>query len=89
VALIPTYTPLRTDEANVTLDQGFYGGINVYLSKVFDFRHTPWLLDKLFNSRVVEFGARFSAPRMPRIWARSPSRFCKAKQAARRKNWRN
>ncbi|MGH7455494.1 MAG: glycosyltransferase family 4 protein, partial [bacterium] len=52
VALIPTYTPLRTDEVNVTLDQVFYGGINVYLEQKFSFfRPTPWLLDKLFNSR--------------------------------------
>jgi glycosyltransferase involved in cell wall biosynthesis len=63
VALIPTYTPLRTDEANVTLDQVFYGGINVYLEQKFSFfRHTPWLLDKLFNSRVLlNWASRFSA----------------------------
>ena len=63
VALIPTYTPLRTDEANVTLDQVFYGGINVYLEQKFSFfRHTPWLLDKLFNSRaLLNLASRFSA----------------------------
>jgi glycosyltransferase involved in cell wall biosynthesis len=63
VALIPTYTPLRTDEDNVTLDQVFYGGINVYLEQKFSlFRHTPWLLDKLFNSRaLLNLASRFSA----------------------------
>jgi len=63
VALIPTYTPLRTDEVNVTLDQVFYGGINVYLEQKFSFfRHTPWLLDKLFNSRaLLNLASRFSA----------------------------
>ncbi len=63
VALIPTYTPLRTDEANVTLDQVFYGGINVYLEQKFSFfRHTPWLLDKLFNSRaLLDLASRLSA----------------------------
>lgn len=63
VALIPTYTPLRTDEANVTLDQVFYGGINVYLEQKFSlFRHTPRLLDKLFNNRaLLNWVSRFSA----------------------------
>ncbi|MDZ7362198.1 MAG: glycosyltransferase family 4 protein [candidate division KSB1 bacterium] len=63
VALIPTYTPLRTDEDNVTLDQVFYGGINVYLEQKFSlFRHTPWLVDKLFNSRLLlNWASRFSA----------------------------
>ncbi|MGH7601291.1 MAG: glycosyltransferase family 4 protein, partial [bacterium] len=63
VALIPTYTPLRTDEVNVTLDQVFYGGINVYLEQKFSlFRHTPWLLDKLFNGRaLLNLASRFSA----------------------------
>ncbi len=33
VALIPTYTPLRTDEEDVSLDRVFYGGIGVYLGQ--------------------------------------------------------
>ncbi|HKY31879.1 MAG TPA: glycosyltransferase family 4 protein [Candidatus Polarisedimenticolia bacterium] len=31
VALIPTYTPLRTDEADVSLDRIFYPAISIYL----------------------------------------------------------
>ena len=31
IQLIPTYTPLRTDEENVAIDKIFFGGINVYL----------------------------------------------------------
>ncbi len=51
VALIPTYTPMRTDETSVSIDRIFYGGINVYLQEKFAlFRHTPWILDRLFNS---------------------------------------
>ena len=51
VALIPTYTPIRTDEADVSIDRVFYGGINVYLQqKASLFRHTPWMLDRLFDS---------------------------------------
>ena len=38
VQLIPTYTPLRTDEENVSLDRVFLGGIKVYLQS-----HLPWL----------------------------------------------
>lgn len=32
VSLIPTYTPIRVDEANVSGSRVFFGGINVYLS---------------------------------------------------------
>ncbi len=31
VLLIPTYTPIKTDEENVSNDRVFFGGINVYL----------------------------------------------------------
>lgn len=31
VQLVPTYTPLMTDEKNVSIDQLFFGGLNVYL----------------------------------------------------------
>jgi len=31
VALIPLYTPTRTDETNVSMDRVFFGAINVYL----------------------------------------------------------
>ncbi len=54
IALIPTYTPLRTDEQNVSIDRVFYGGINVYLQeKLGLFRHTPWFVDKLFDRRAL------------------------------------
>lgn len=51
VALLPTYTPLRTDEADISIDRVFYGGINVYLqqkSSVFSRLPRPlaWLLDR-------------------------------------------
>jgi glycosyltransferase involved in cell wall biosynthesis len=54
VALMPTYTPIRTDEASVSVDQIFFGGINVYLQEKMPlFRHTPRFLDSLFNSRKL------------------------------------
>jgi len=33
VQLIPTYTPIRTDEENVSIDRVFFGGVNVYLEQ--------------------------------------------------------
>ncbi len=54
VALIPTYTPIRTDETDVSIERVFYGGINVYLQQRSAlFRHTPWLLDRLFDSNSL------------------------------------
>lgn len=48
--LIPTYTPIRTDEPDVSDSHVFYGGINVYLQeKSALFRHTPRIVDKLFD----------------------------------------
>ena len=51
VALMPTYTPTRTDEEDVSMDRVFYGAINVFLEqKSAVFRHLPrplhWLLDR-------------------------------------------
>lgn len=62
IALIPTYTPTRTDEANVSMDRVFFGGINVYLQqKLSIFRHTPWAIDKLFDNPALLNGlARLS-----------------------------
>jgi glycosyltransferase involved in cell wall biosynthesis len=33
VALVPTYTPLRTDDDDVSIDRVFYGAISVYLEQ--------------------------------------------------------
>ena len=54
VLLVPTYTPLRTDEQDVSLQRVFFGGINVYLQqKLALFRHTPWFLDALLDSPAI------------------------------------
>jgi glycosyltransferase involved in cell wall biosynthesis len=49
VLLVPLYTPIRTDEQDVSSPRVFYGGINVYL------RHKSALLSKLprFVNRVL------------------------------------
>ena len=50
VLLIPTYTPLRTDDVDVSMRRVFFGGINVYLQQKWPiFRRTPWLLDRLLD----------------------------------------
>jgi glycosyltransferase involved in cell wall biosynthesis len=47
VALVPLYTPIRTDEASVTVDQVFFGGINVYLQQRMPlFRYLPRWMDR-------------------------------------------
>ncbi|MCS6853046.1 MAG: glycosyltransferase family 4 protein [Gemmataceae bacterium] len=60
--LIPTYTPIRTDEPDVSQRRIFFGGINVYLQqKLSLFRHTPWVLDRLFDARrLLRWASRFA-----------------------------
>jgi hypothetical protein len=54
VMLIPTYTPTRTDETNVSMNRVFLGGINVYLQQRFAiFRKSPLLLDRLWDFRPL------------------------------------
>ncbi len=51
VALIPLYTPIRTDEVDVSLDRVFFGGINVYLQhKIPLFRYLPRALDRWLDA---------------------------------------
>ncbi|MBC8355855.1 MAG: glycosyltransferase family 4 protein [Planctomycetes bacterium] len=50
VQLIPTYTPIRTDEEDVSIDQIFFGGINVFLEqKVPGFRFLPSFVRSLLD----------------------------------------
>ena len=57
VSLIPTYTPIRTDEEDVSTGHVFYGAINVYLEqKTSLFRNTPWLIDRMLtHPRLLEW----------------------------------
>lgn len=68
VLLAPLYTPIRTDEQDFSIEQVFYGGINVYLQqKLPAFRFLPrmltrwldrpWLLNRL-AARQVQVDAR-------------------------------
>jgi len=51
VTLIPLFSPLRTDAADdASLPDVYYGGVNVYLQHATRlFRHTPRVLDSIFD----------------------------------------
>jgi glycosyltransferase involved in cell wall biosynthesis len=61
--LVPTYTPIRTDEPDVSEKRIFFGGVNVFLEQhVPLFRHTPRVIDRLLNSRrLLRWAGRFAA----------------------------
>lgn len=61
--LIPTYTPIRTDEADVSQSRVFFGGINVYLQEKFSlFRWTPRWFDRLLDANwLLRWVSRFAA----------------------------
>ncbi len=67
VTLMPLYTPLRTDETDVSAPRVHYGGINVFLQQSSSlFRHTPWWLDRLLDARALLAGvARFAGSTRP------------------------
>jgi len=51
VQLVSTYTPIRTDEANVSVDHVLFGGLNVYLQqKIPLFRYLPSAIDRFLDS---------------------------------------
>jgi glycosyltransferase involved in cell wall biosynthesis len=69
VVLLPLYTPTLTDEQNLSEGRVLFGGISVYLEqKAALFRHTPPLLDRLFDSpaliRLAASGAISNDPRL-------------------------
>ncbi len=55
IQLIPAYTPIRTDEQDASIDQVFFGGINVFLQqKIPFFRWLPASMDRfLDNPKLV------------------------------------
>lgn len=52
--LIPTFTPIKTDDEDVSEKRVFFGGINVYLQDKFAlFRYLPRWMDRAFSARVL------------------------------------
>ncbi|MFN7961435.1 MAG: glycosyltransferase family 4 protein [Thermoanaerobaculia bacterium] len=62
VALLPTYTPIRTDEEAVAQPRIFYGAVNVYLQQVAPwFRSAPgWLHRLLDRPSLLSWVGRFA-----------------------------
>jgi glycosyltransferase involved in cell wall biosynthesis len=63
VILAPIYTPIRTDEEDVSRKRVFFGGINAYLQQKYPlFRRLPRWLDRWLDHpallRLVSHGAR-------------------------------
>lgn len=60
--LIPTYTPITTDEPDASSRTVFMGGLNVYLQESSAiFRHTPRWLDRLLDARwLLKWLGRFA-----------------------------
>lgn len=51
VTLIPLYTPIRTDEVDVSESTVYFGGVNVYLQqKLSFFRRLPRFFDRLLSA---------------------------------------
>ena len=51
VMLVPFYTPIRTDESEVSVDRVFFGGINVYLQQKLPLlRFVPSFLDRFLDN---------------------------------------
>lgn len=59
--LVPTYTPIRTDERDVSIDRVFFGGISVYLEEKFPpFRLVPrWLTRWMDRPGFIRWATRF------------------------------
>ncbi|MCF6311171.1 MAG: glycosyltransferase family 4 protein [Verrucomicrobiales bacterium] len=54
IKLLPLYTPIRTDEEDVSVDRVFFGGINVFLQqKIPLFRHLPGFFDRWLNNPAL------------------------------------
>lgn len=62
ITLIPTYTPIRVDEENLSSQRVFFGGINVYLEHKFGFwRKLPrWMTRWVDHPRLISLATSFS-----------------------------
>lgn len=60
VTLIPTYTPIRVDEDNLSSQRVFFGGVNIYLEHRFRFwqRLPRWMTRWLDHPRLLDLATR-------------------------------
>jgi len=90
VMLLPVYTPTLTDERNVSSrEKVLFGGISVYLQQHSSvFRHTPRLIDKLWDSNVVlKLAARRSIPVNPKLLGELTVSLLKGEDGLQRKEF--
>ncbi len=87
VILLPIYTPTLTDEPNVSDERVFLSGISVYLEQHSAFfRWTPWLLDRLWDSRwALKLASRSSIPVNPRLLGEMTVSMLRAEEGFQRK----
>ncbi len=67
VLLLPVYTPIRTDEADVSEASVYLGGVNLYLQqKSSFFRKLPRSLDRMLdNPALLRWVSRFAVKTLP------------------------
>ena len=54
VQLVSTYTPIRTDEVDVSIDHVLFGGLNVYLQqKIPLFRYLPSAVNRFLDLSLI------------------------------------
>ena len=95
MVLVPTYTPIRTDDRDVSLERVFLGGINLYLQQQFGiFRYLPpwvdrWLDNPWILRWVVSQAVGTEASRLGplTISLLRGSRGYQRKEVARLTNW--
>ena len=87
VQLIPTYTPIRTDEVDVSLQRVFMGGINVYLQqKSALFRNTPQFVDDLLdNPTLLRWVSQFAVKTQPQDLAELTVSVLKGSEGSQKK----
>ena len=67
VLFVPTYTPLKLESDNISIERLFYGGINVYLQqKSAIFRHLPDWLCRMLDTPSTRPSSSASTPRRGR-----------------------
>ena len=89
VVLVPLYTPTLTDEPNVSRERVFFGGISVYLEQHSAlFRHTPRLLDRLWDSKLaLKLASRSSIQTSPRMLGELTVSMLKGEDGRQRKEF--
>ncbi|HEX7316921.1 MAG TPA: glycosyltransferase family 4 protein [Pyrinomonadaceae bacterium] len=87
VVLVPLYTPTLTDEPNVSRERVFFGGISVYLEQQSSlFRHTPRLLDRLWDSKLaLKLASRSSIQTSPKMLGELTVSMLKGEEGNQRK----